>query len=1674
MLKFYSALIFLLFSFQISFGQMIVGGDTLVGNEWIDYDQKYYKFKVDQDGVYRISTSVLEAAGIAGNDIVGGQLRIYNKGNQVPLYVSTQGVFSTNDYVEFYGYKNRGELDKFLFANPDIDMLNPDHSMYTDQNVYYLSTTGQDAPVRVINLINDVTNPPAQEEYYLHREYIHFTAEPLDPYYPLDEGGAISYSSYLHSEGFAKLNEVHSTTQIPALNRFLSGPDAKLRVRFASTNHSPHSFIIAFNGVNMDTIELVKQQIFDKTYSIPVSALTDDNQFKIIAENTTSRHSLVSIELVYPHTQQVSSLPVASILLEGQTGDQYHVLTGFPLQGQSPVIYTYDGKNRMVGSIIGINNVAFKWRSTLENVRIEITDPVAGIRSISSLEEKTFVDFSGDDTEYIVITHPELMPSGTESEYVQYRMTPAGGGYRAKAYSILDLYDQFGYGVEKHPQAIRNFVEFFDREWPSAKMIFIVGRAIEYYRSRYPGAWEEAFFVPTFGRPGSDNLLAATLTDLVPRFPIGRLAVVDAQTIDFYLDKAKEHDASKNAGQSLEEKAWIKNVIHIAGGKTAGEQDDFKSDLNSMATLLEQSDYGARVHFFQKESTDIIGESQSAQIEKLLHEGTSIINYLGHSAASTFEFNIIDPSVWDNAGHYPVFSAMGCSAGQIHGTLFSLSDRYVQIPNEGSIAFISGSGSQFASALVNWGTPWYDFIGNVGYGRTLGESVQYGLEAINSFINVDPPNFNHYRFLLEQQTFQGDPALRMHPLPGPDYLPERSTVSIKPEILDTKLDSFDLQFSIFNIGRNLRQDVEYKISIKLPNGQEVAVNQGTVLANTFESVVNVRLPLLTDGKPGVFRLLIHVDPQNLLNELPAPDAELNNHLIDNFGVQGIEIIVIDNIISAVYPPDFAIVTKTLPELVATSSNSFVKNQDIVIEIDTTALFNSPAKLSEKFIDHSAVLKWTPGYSFTPDVVYYWRVSADSISPEQGFLWSSRSFVYKPGYQNGWNQSHFYQFTDNQLEHLQSDSSNFDFRFQRRVKNFRMVNRFHDVNLGLVPLFFEDGKFNAKLTSTFRNKEVHGFVVAIDSTTGKYMYNTTEGLYGSVPHTAPMEGFAYNLIEPESRQAMINLIENVIPSGYYVFFYTYQHTGYEDYQPEEWASDEATFGKSIFTAIESQVPFSSIRTLEQTGSKPYIVLFQKDRGVIDEQIATNIDDVISISFDGGASFTDGRFISEIVGPSSKWYSIENQIISHNDTTGSNTLSAFALNEARTDTLWISQDIAEQEISIEHVNADLYPYIQLVLETVDSSTYNPADIEYWRVLYDGYPEFIINPDAGFVFIADTLFQGETMKLSTFIENVSDYSADSIPVSLRLISTDNTTVQLSSFSGSLAPHSTTPISFEKSTASLAGDYQVLLEINSGRAVKETEYGNNIGILPMHVREDDTNPILDVTFDGVHILDGDLVAGRPVIVIKLHDENQYLRLEDTSSFEMYLQFPSEFQPRRIYFSESWVKFIPPTANQKNVAYVELTPVLHEDGTYKLQVKAKDASGNVSGDNDYVISFEVINEESISHIYNYPNPFSTSTRFVYTMTGASTPPFYKIQIMSISGRIVKEISHDELGPLKVGTHMTDYVWDGTDENGDRLAAGTYLYRIIVKNNDLEDYERYETSGDSFFKNGWGKLVIIR
>jgi len=241
----------------------------------------------------------------------------------------------------------------------------------------------------------------------------------------------------------------------------------------------------------------------------------------------------------------------------------------------------------------------------------------------------------------------------------------------------------------------------------------------------------------------------------------------------------------------------------------------------------------------------------------------------------------------------------------------------------------------------------------------------------------------------------------------------------------------------------------------------------------------------------------------------------------------------------------------------------------------------------------------------------------------------------------------------------------------------------------------------------------------------------------------------------------------------------------------------------------------------------------------------------------------------------------------------------------------------------------------------------------------------------------------------------------------------------------------------------------------------------------------LLDLTFNGKHIMNGDLIPSKSEIQISLKDENEFDIMDndsDTSLFWVYLTKPTG-QQVRIPFTDGKgtriMQWLP--ANPQNKKFRINYPAAFElDGIYTLQVQGADRNGNLSGKYEYKIQFEVVNEQQISYLMNYPNPFSTETKFVYTLTGSTPPSDVKIQILSITGKVVKEITSAELGPLSVGRNqLTEYSWDGKDEFGDQLANGVYLYRVIVKEGN-EQVKHYSNQSDNYFKNDFGKMYLMR
>ena len=387
----------------------------------------------------------------------------------------------------------------------------------------------------------------------------------------------------------------------------------------------------------------------------------------------------------------------------------------------------------------------------------------------------------------------------------------------------------------------------------------------------------------------------------------------------------------------------------------------------------------------------------------------------------------------------------------------------------------------------------------------------------------------------------------------------------------------------------------------------------------------------------------------------------------------------------------------------------------------------------------------------------------------------------------------------------------------------------------------------------------------------------------------------------------------------------------------------------------------------------------------------------------------------------------------------------------------------------------------MRDADSINLTPYQLRWWRILYDPVPEGALAPNILYNF-KDTVAIGQTDSLAIAFKNVSEVPfADSIAVNLTVFDASNvaTNIPMKKLKA-LNAGDTAVIMTNIATATLSGLNNLYLDVNPNNDQPEQTHFNNFLYHNFLVNADQYKPTLDVTFDGVHILNDDIVAAKPHVLIKLKDESNYLLLNDTSLVTVQLRYP-DGSLKPFYFNTDTLLFTPSTSGTDNVASVDFTPYLTDDGTYELVVHGKDKSNNSAGNVDYMVSFEVYNKPMITNMFNYPNPFTTSTAFVFTITGSEVPQNIRIEILTITGKIVREITKEQLGALHIGRNITDYKWDGKDDYGQQLANGVYLYRVLTNLNgkSLDKFPTYgqdgsEVNTDKYFNKGYGKMYLMR
>ncbi|MFY7708516.1 MAG: type IX secretion system sortase PorU [Flavobacteriales bacterium] len=133
--------------------------------------------------------------------------------------------------------------------------------------------------------------------------------------------------------------------------------------------------------------------------------------------------------------------------------------------------------------------------------------------------------------------------------------------------------------------------------------------------------------------------------------------------------------------------------------------------------------------------------------------------------------------------------------------------------------------------------------------------------------------------------------------------------------------------------------------------------------------------------------------------------------------------------------------------------------------------------------------------------------------------------------------------------------------------------------------------------------------------------------------------------------------------------------------------------------------------------------------------------------------------------------------------------------------------------------------------------------------------------------------------------------------------------------------------------------------------------------------------------------------------------------------------------------------------------------GPHRISFKAWDVHNNSS---ERTIEFTVADDTGIEldHVLNFPNPFTTNTAFFFEHNQACEALDVRIQVFTVGGKLVKTINQR----VKQNGFRSDSIsWDGTDDFGDRIGKGVYVYKLEVRNTETgQQAEKYE------------KLVILK
>ncbi len=1696
------------------------------GNEWIQYGQPYYKLKVLQRGIYRLSNAYLAAAGVPLAGLDPRQLQVWRRGREQAIYVAGEadGTFDGADYVEFFGEPNDGAMDTELYKDP-TDQLSHLAPIYTDSAAYFLTiaptpgrrmTASSLAPTgltplnRHLRTVDALRLETYQHGYWYDRNQIY------QPWLDAQEGYSSTFFAAASTNTVTGQIAQDSSSQAPSLELTVLGVGFSDGVGFTTfdvqvvagpTNAAPV----------LRTLGSYRLPIFSHiTVREPLRFrdLTAGGQlyYRVVITNTNVPFNFLAIHnarLRYVARNVWSAGPGGLIVRTDSTqapGPQYLLFNTPPAAAVAYDVTDPTAITRLTGQ-----TVSTQWGVVVPGTgpasrRVVVVDDAAPLVP-SAARRVPMRAFAPLPNAYLLVTNRRLLLDATTGarpvrDYAEYRASPQGGRYDTVVALVDQLYDEFHYG-DRSPNGIRRFTRFMSSGGPTMlpKALFLVGKGLQ----PDPGsvAFNRGHFdkemVPAGGFPASDIIFTADFRNgrYEPTIPTGRLAALTPAQITGYLEKVRAHELTPD-------EPWRKDFLHLSGGRDPGQFADFLGYINGYKRRVEDSLLlGGRVQTITRANTGQYVDD--VNVADQINRGLSMVTYFGHSSTTISDINIGVPSNpvngYNNAGRYPLLLMNGCASGNAFFDAVSFGEDWVLTPNRGALGFLAYGGEGYGSMLDVYTDSFYKaaFNDSTTFGKPVGVVQQHAIELAQARLGGASASGSVLAHLTEM-VLQMDPATALFAPAYPDYAITDASLGVRPlpgQRLTARADSIQVTIAVRNLGRVTTQQIRVQVTRRVG---------GTLFApveKSFPAIFYADTLRFTIANPadrltvqGLNQLDVFIDAPGLIREL----NENNNRASISFTLPS-------GSVFPLYPPEFAIIpgARTIT-LTGQYDQVLAQPRPYTFQLDTVPTFRSgPGVHRTATITAGRYPVWQPtlpvftGAGRRDSVVWYWRFRPQTLAAGEDTAWATSSFRYVPGSPGGWSQSHYGQFARTAKTTIRQaiPSGKWDFTPARLALELRTATGAGgDTTTFALPehgIFFNGNDYRIRSNCGLGGSSPRLLVMAFDgkslellqldsirsTATNPNNFAATDLTCGQPGVNAQTNSWVYrtrSLRDSTNWRDLIRIL-HLVPKGAYVTILSTNRVPFPE-MPNYVKAAFRNLGSVLSDSLREGDPFALVARKGTTGLGTLVAEKTWDPS----QPRRN--QVVTLRTTITTASASGRVASTVIGPARRWrtfyHTARRQSV---DTTATYRVQVIPVDGAGRDgTPLVVTATSGQPFDLAAIPATQYPKLRLVWLAIDSANRKAPQLRQWLVTYDAVPEGIVRPDLLTATQLDLTPQTDSGYVRWVVpfQNISaEAFPDSLLTSFSIVQA-NQTVVAGPFDVKvppLAPGAIARVPVRRPVNRLVtGSYILQANVNPNAAQPEQYLFNNQLAVPFRVINPNMAPLVDVAVDGQHLLHGDIVAPSPTITVSVRDEDHQLPM-DPNQVKLFFTRPGPSglptgTPEQIAMNSPGITIQRATGTRP----LEVTwkPGTLPDGLYRLQVQATDPAGNQAGAEPYAIEFKVINETMISNFYPYPNPFSTNTRFLFTVTG-KVPQNLKIQVMTVTGRVVRELTKADLGAdLRVGNNATTNTWDGTDEYGDKLANGVYLYRVVVQD-DQEQFKAYKTTSDSkLFQHNWGKLYILR